>query len=120
MRNSFVYTEKTDRLKCPFCAEGGEGVEAFIDEVGRDFYFATEAEVDVVATFYPVEVHPKLWFGHEYILGALPRARFAAKVEVAIERAPTFGKIDAPHAGDLETVYVGFARKTNYARIDFV
>ena len=54
MRNSFVYTEKTDRLKRPFCADGGEGVEAFVDEVGRDFYFATEAEVDLVATFYLV------------------------------------------------------------------
>ena len=95
-------------------------MEAFVDEVGRDFYFATEAEVEVVATFYLVEVHPKLWFGHEYILSALPWARFTTKVEVAVERAPTFGKIDAPHASDLETVYVGFARKTNYARIDFV
>ena len=88
MRNSFVfmfYTEKTDRLKRPFCTDGGEGVEAFVDEVGRDFYFATEAEVEVVATFYLVEVHPKLWFGHEYILSALPWARFATKVEVAIE-----------------------------------
>ena len=60
-------------------------MEAFVDEVGRDFYFATEAEIEVVATLYPVEVYPKLWFGHKYILGALPWARFAAKVEVAIE-----------------------------------
>ena len=74
----------------------------------------------IVATIYLVEVYPKLWFGHKYIFGALPWARFATKVEVAIERAPTFGKIDAPHASYLEAVYVGFARKTNYARVDFV
>ena len=116
----YVYTEKTDRLERPFCAEGGEGVEAFVDEVGRDFYFATEAEVEVFATFDFVEIDPKLWFGHEYILSALPWARFATEVEIAIKRAPTFGKIDAPNASYLKAMYVGFARKTNYARIDFI
>ena len=72
-------------LECPFGSDGREGVEAFVDEVGRDFYFATEAEVEVLATFDFVEIYPELWFGHKYILSALPRARFARKVEVAIE-----------------------------------
>ena len=60
-------------------------MDAFGNEVGREFEFATEAEVEVLATFDFVEVYPELWFGHKYILSALPRARFATKVEVAIE-----------------------------------
>ena len=75
MRNSFVfmfYTEKTDRLKRPFCAEGGEGIEAFVYEVGREFNFATEAEVEVVATFYFIEIYPELRLCHEYVFSALP------------------------------------------------
>ena len=95
-------------------------MEAFVDEVGRDFYFATEAEVKVVATLYTVEVYPKLWFGHEYILSALPWARFAAKVEVAIERAPAFGKVYAPYTCELEVVGLLSSAEAFGARYGFI
>lgn len=96
------------KSECPLCRNGGNEIEAVVlslvvpHEIVGEFPLRTHAEIDLLPTLKLVEVPPELGFGNHNPL-AVGR-RVVPKVAKAAERAEAFGKLDAPHLGELKSV----------------